>query len=138
MTVEVLRTYRFRCDAAHCTVSALSETNDAPTSWTRVSSTSHQQHADLSWMKASAKRLRELSAQGVRSFGRFNLDLCPEHINALSGHQPQTDGVQTPRFHYTVVACSCGTRLGEVAEYTAKDRWLKHAAEAYGWTEGDR
>ena len=143
MSAEVLHTYRFRCDAAHCNGSVLSETAEAPSTWSTISSTAHQAAAAFPSVKSGRARLRALSVDGMRTVGRFWLHLCPEHPDALAEHLPQTDnhGGQG-----VTVSCSCGVRLsGETRD--AKAVWLRHfeetshAALAQGQTppaEGDQ
>ncbi|MFF7190581.1 hypothetical protein ACFZAR_36425 [Streptomyces sp. NPDC008222] len=122
MTAEVLRTYRFRCDAAECSAVIVSEAYETPEGWTEVSSTAHHSYTDVSGWKASAKLLRAMTANGIKTTGRFSLHLCPEHPNALDEHLPRTDGISPDRL---VVSCSCGTKLGE-AMGGAKTRWQQH------------
>lgn len=123
MSVEVLRTYRFRCDAAHCTASVLSDADEAPSDWTTVSSTAHQACSPLPSVKSGRARLRAMSADGQRTTGRFRLHLCPEHPDALAGHLPQTDN---PGGQGVTVACSCGAWLAGNAGFDAKTVWLRH------------
>lgn len=123
MTAEVLRTYRFRCDADQCPASLDSFEYETPAGWTEVSSTAHHVYTSVSGWKASAKLLRTLSANGVRTTGRFSLHLCPEHPNALDAHRPMTDGY--PDGQLLAVSCTCGARLGEVRG-GAKTRWQEH------------
>lgn len=122
MTVEVLRTYRFRCDAVHCTMSGLSEGDDAPAGWTTIDSIAHQSHAPLPSVKAGRTRLGALDVRSLRSHGRFRLHLCPTHVGALGKHAPQTDneGGQGPS-----VACSCGERLAWSTPNT-RVLWVQH------------
>jgi hypothetical protein len=122
LTVEVLRTYRFRCDAARCTVSDLSETDDTPAGWTTIDSIAHQSHAPLPSAKAGRTLLRALAARSLRSHGRFRLHLCPTHVGALGEHTPQTDneGGQGAS-----VSCSCGARLAWSTS-DPKAVWAKH------------
>lgn len=123
MTAEVLRTYRFRCDAGQCTASLDSFEYETPAGWTEVSSTAHQNYGPLPSVKSGAKLLRALSANGVRTTGRFSLHLCPEHPDALAAHRPMTDGY--PDGQLLAVSCTCGARLGEVRG-GAKTRWQEH------------
>lgn len=125
MSVEVLRTYRFQCDAGHCTVSDLSETNEVPPGWTTVDSIAHHNHPPLPSVKAGRRRLQELDVRGVRSFGRFRLHLCPTHVGVLEDHKPQTDneGGQGAS-----LACSCGARLAWSTP-TPKELWVRHYRE---------
>ncbi|MEV4975611.1 hypothetical protein [Streptomyces scopuliridis] len=125
MTAEVLRTYRYRCDADQCPAFLDSFEYETPADWTEVSSTAHHVYTDVSGWKASAKLLRTLSANGVRTTGRFSLHLCPKHPDALSKHQPRTDGITPDRL---TVSCSCGARLGE-AVGGAKTRWQEHVRD---------
>ncbi|MFI9194111.1 hypothetical protein ACIG0A_33035 [Streptomyces californicus] len=134
MTAEVLRTYRFRCDAAHCTVSGLSETNEAPYGWSTVDSIAHQSHPPLPSVKAGRRRLQEIDIKSRRSFGRFRLHLCPTHVGALRDHAPQTDNEGE---RGSSVACSCGARLAWSAENT-KAIWVQHYKDASGRTEDGR
>lgn len=123
MTAEVLRTYRFRCDADQCTASLDSFEYETPAGWTEVSSTAHQSYGPLPSVKSGAKLLRALTANGVRTTGRFSLHLCPEHPDALGAHRPMTDGY--PGGQRLAVSCTCGARLGEVLG-GAKTRWQEH------------
>lgn len=125
MSVEVLRTYRFRCDAVQCVATQLSETNETPTGWSEVSSIAHHVRLPLPSVKSGSARLRVMSADGVRTFGRFRLHLCPEHPNALAEHLPQTDN---PGGQGVTVSCSCGARLSGQTQ-DAKAVWLRHFAE---------
>lgn len=134
MTAEVLRTYRFRCDAAHCTVSDLSETSDAPPGWATVDSIAHQSHPPLPSVKAGRRRLVEIDVRSRRSFGRFRLHLCPTHVGALRNHTPQTDN-QGERG--SSVACSCGERLAWSTEDT-KALWARHYTAVSGRQEDGR
>lgn len=122
MTVEVLRTYRFQCDALNCTMSDLSDTDDAPTDWATIDSIAHQSHDLLPSAKAGRSLLRALDVRSIRSHGRFRLHLCPTHVGALGKHAPQTDneGGQGPS-----VACSCGDRLAWSTR-NPKALWLQH------------
>lgn len=122
MSIEVLRTYRFRCDAYLCTASIAASGPGTPEGWSEVSSTAHQSYGPLPSVKSGASRLRALSATGVRTYGRFTLHLCPEHPDGLSGHSPRTDGV--PSGH-VVVSCSCGARIGETTN-SACAIWRAH------------
>ncbi|MYU24655.1 hypothetical protein [Streptomyces sp. SID8352] len=134
MTAEVLRTYRFRCDAANCTVSDLSETDDAPVGWTTIDSIAHQSHAPLPSVKAGRTLLRALDVRSLRSHGRFRLHLCPTHVGALGKHAPQTDneGGQGAS-----VACSCGERLARSTP-NPKALWAQHYEAVSTGTEGER
>lgn len=134
MTVEVLRTYRFRCDAANCTVSDLSETDDAPVGWTTIDSITHQSHAPLPSVKSGRTLLRALDVQSLRSHGRFRLHLCPTHVGALREHAPQTDneGGQGAS-----VACSCGARLAWSTPDT-KALWVQHYEAVSVRQEGEQ
>lgn len=143
MSVEVLRTYRFRCDAVQCSASVLSEAAEVPLDWSTVSSTAHQVHGVLPSVKSGRARLRALDLESMRSFGRFQLHLCPEHPSAFAEHQPRTDN---PGGQGVVVSCSCGDQLG-LTPRNAKATWLRHfhetslAARAQGQTpptEGDQ
>lgn len=127
MTVEVLRTYRFRCDAARCTASVLSGASEAPSGWTTVSSTAHQSYGPLPSVKSGRARLRAMSADGLRTVGRFQLHLCPEHPDALAEHLPQTDN---PAGQGVTVSCSCGAYLSGSADWDAKAVWLRHFTTA--------
>jgi hypothetical protein len=134
MTVEVLRTYRFQCDAANCVASDLSETDDAPASWTTIDSIAHQSHAPLPSVKAGRTLLRALDVRSLRSHGRFRLHLCPTHADALAEHSPQTDneGGQGAS-----VACSCGERLAWSTPDT-KALWVQHYEAVSTNTEDER
>ena len=134
MTVEVLRTYRFRCDALNCTVSDLSETDDAPAGWTTIDSIAYQSHAPLPSAKAGRTLLRALDVRSLRSHGRFWLHLCPTHVGALGEHAPQTDneGGQGAS-----VACSCGKQLAWSTPNT-KALWVQHYEAASTETGGER
>ena len=134
MTAEVLRTYRFRCDAARCTVSGLRETNEAPEGWATIDSIAHQAHPPLPSVKAGGRRLREIDVRSRRSFGRFRLHLCPTHVSALAGHLPQTDNEGE---RGSSVACSCGARLAWSTEDT-KALWVQHYLTVAGAQEGER
>lgn len=122
MSVEVLRTYRYQCDAGHCTVSDLSESSEAPDGWTTVDSIAHQSHAPLSSVKAGRHQLSALDVRSLRSHGRFWLHLCPTHVGVLDDHTPQTDneGGQGAS-----IACSCGARLAWSTP-TPKELWVQH------------
>lgn len=135
MTVEVLRMYRFRCDAARCTASVLSSASEAPSSWTTVSSTAHQSYGPLPSVKSGRARLLAMSVNGLRTVGHFRLHLCPEHPDALAGHLPQTDN---PAGQGVTVSCSCGARLSGNAGWDAKVVWLRHFTTATNATEGER
>jgi hypothetical protein len=127
MSVEVLRTYRFRCDAYPCTESFDSAECETPEGWTEVSSTAHQRYTDVSGWKPSARLMRAMTANGILTTGRFSLHLCPHHpdaAEALGGHLPHTDGISASRL---ILACSCGARLGEISG-GAKSRWESHFA----------
>lgn len=127
MSVEVIRTYRFRCDAYLCQTDAVAKENETPESWTTVSSTAHHSYAPLPSVKSGAARLRAMSFNGQLTTGRFSLHLCPEHPDAaaaLSGHLPRTDGISSSRL---ILSCSCGARLGEISG-GAKSRWETHFA----------
>jgi hypothetical protein len=127
VSTEVLRTYRFRCDAYPCTASVDSTQHETPEGWTEVSSTGHQRYTDVSGWKPSARVLRTVTANGILTTGRFSLHLCPNHpdaVQALAGHLPHTDGISASRL---LVSCSCGARLGEVGG-GAKSRWESHFA----------
>jgi hypothetical protein len=83
-----------------------------------------------------------MSADGLRTVGRFWLHLCSEHPDALAEHLPQTDN---PGGQGVTVTCSCGARLASNAGFDAKSIWLRHfeasLAAAQGQTppiEGDR
>lgn len=134
MTAEVLRTYRFRCDAAHCTVASLSEINEAPDDWTTVDSIAHQSHPPLPSVKAGRRRLQEIDVRSRRSFGRFRLHLCPTHVGALRDHTPQTDNEGE---RGSSVACSCGERLAWSTEET-KALWVRHYTAVSGRQEAGR
>ena len=125
MSVEVLRTYRFHCDAAQCNATVLSEASDAPSTWTTISSTDHQTRGPLPSVKSGRARLRAMDAESARSYGRFRLHLCPEHPDALAEHLPQTDN---PGGQGVTVSCSCGAWLTSNAE-GAKSAWLRHQAQ---------
>jgi hypothetical protein len=134
MSVEALRTYRFRCDAVHCAVSDLSETEDVPVGWTTIDSIAHQSHAPLPSAKAGRTLLRALDVRSLRSHGRFRLHLCPTHAGVLGEHLPQTDneGGQGAS-----VACSCGERLAWSTPNT-KALWVQHYEAVSTGTEGER
>jgi hypothetical protein len=134
MTIEVLRTYRFRCDAAHCTVVDLSETDNAPIGWTVIDSIAHQSHAPLPSAGAGRTLLRALDVRSIRSHGRFWLHLCPTHVGVLGEHTPQTDneGGQGAS-----VACSCGARLAWSTPDT-KALWVQHYEAASVRREGEQ
>jgi hypothetical protein len=134
MTAEVLRTYRFRCDAARCTVSSLSETNEAPEGWTTVDSIAHQSYGPLPSAKAGRRLLTALDVRSLRSHGRFWLHLCPTHVGVLADHMPQTDneGGQGAS-----VSCSCGAHLSWSAAVT-KEIWVQHYQDVSSRTEGER
>ncbi len=134
MTIEALRTYRFRCDAAHCMVSDLAETSEAPPGWTTVDSTAHQSHPPLPSVKAGRRRLQEMDVKSRRSFGRFRLHLCPTHAGALQDHTPQTDNEGE---RGSSVACSCGARLAWSTEDT-KAHWVRHYTAASARQEAGR
>ncbi|MFF1916193.1 hypothetical protein ACFVYE_32320 [Streptomyces sp. NPDC058239] len=127
MTTEVLHTYRFRCDAAQCTVSVLSETTDVPARWTEIDSIAHQSHPPLPSAKSGRTLLRALDTRSLRSHGRFRLHLCPDHPDALAGHLPQTDNAGGQG---ASVACSCGARLAWSTQDT-KALWVQHRIEAF-------
>lgn len=129
MTAEVLRTYRFRCDAAQCETTRLSETNETPACWSEVSSTAHQSYGPLPSVKSGRARLRAMSADGMRTLGRFRLHLCPDHPSALDGHLPQTDN---PGGQGVTVSCSCGAHLSGNAGWDAKDIWFRHLSSVAG------
>jgi hypothetical protein len=134
VTAEVLRTYRFWCDAGHCTVSDLSETNEAPAGWTTIDSIAHQLHTPLPSAKAGRARLSALDVRSLRSYGRFWLHLCPTHVGVLEDHTPQTDneGGQGAS-----VACSCGVRLAWSTPGT-KALWVQHYEAVSVRQEGER
>lgn len=134
MTAEVLRTYRFRCDAANCTVFDLSETNEVPHGWTTVDSIAHHSHPPLPSVKAGRRRLQEIDVRSRRSFGRFRLHLCPTHVGALRDHTPQTDNEGE---RGSSVACSCGARLAWSTEET-KALWVLHYTTVSGRQEAER
>lgn len=134
MTVEALRTYRFRCDAANCTVSDLSETDDAPVGWTTIDSIGHQSHAPLPPTKAGRALLRALDARSLRSHGRFRLHLCPTHVGALAEHAPRTDNEGGQGVS---VACSCGERLAWSTS-DPKALWVEHYEAAAFRQEAER
>ena len=126
MTAEVLRTYRYRCDAAQCTeVSPASETAEPPGTWSTVRSTAHHTPSVLP-PGATRARLRAMDLESLKSVGQFWLHLCPSHLGAFDQHAPRTDnrggrgGV--------AVSCSCGARLAFETRET-KDAWLRHYAE---------
>ena len=125
MSVEVIRTYRFRCDATLCEATRLSGTNETSAGWSEVSSTAHHVRLPLPSVKSGSARLRAMSAEGARTFGRFRLHLCPEHPNALAEHLPQTDN---PGGQGVTVSCSCGARLSGQTQ-DAKAVWLRHFTE---------
>ncbi|CAL9364280.1 hypothetical protein [Streptomyces sp. enrichment culture] len=131
MTVEVLRTYRFRCDAANCTVSGLTETNEVPPGWTMVDSIAHQSHPPLPSVKAGRRRLAAMDVESRRSLRRFRLHLCPTHVGALRDHTPQTDNEGE---RGSSVACSCGARLAWSTEDT-KTLWVRHYTAVSGRQE---
>lgn len=136
MSVQVLRTYRFHCDAYPCNASALAEEHQTPDGWTEVSSTAHQSFAPLPSVKSGAARLRALSFNGNLTTGRFCLHLCPEHPDAqaaFGGHLPHTDGISSSRL---ILSCSCGARLGEISG-GAKSRWETHFAWFLARAESD-
>lgn len=122
MSVEVLRTYRFQCDAGHCTVSDLSDTSEAPAGWTTVDSIAHQSHVPLPSVKSGRRRLSALDVRSLRSHGRFWFHLCPTHVGVLADHMPQTDneGGQGAS-----ISCSCGERLAWSTP-TPKELWVQH------------
>ncbi|MEU0837096.1 hypothetical protein [Streptomyces sp. NPDC005969] len=122
MTTEVLRTYRFRCDAAQCTTSMLSETTGVPAGWSEIDSIAHQSHAPLPSVKSGRARLKALDTRSIRSYGRFTLHLCPAHPDALVGHLPQTDNAGGQG---ASVFCSCGARLAGSTQDTKKV-WVEH------------
>lgn len=134
MTAEVLRTYRFRCDAGQCAVSELSETDTAPVGWTTIDSIAHQSHAPLPSAKAGRARLSALDVRSLRSYGRFWLHLCPTHVGVLEEHTPQTDneGGQGAS-----VACSCGARLAWSTPDT-KALWVQHYEAVSVQQEGEQ
>jgi hypothetical protein len=134
MTAEVLRTYRFRCDAAECSASVLSETNDVPVDWTTIDSIAHQSHAPLPSVKSGRALLRSLDTRSLRSYGRFRLHLCPAHPDALAGHLPRTDNAGGQG---ASVFCSCGARLAGSTHET-KAPWVRHYEAVAGRTEGER
>lgn len=135
MSIDVLRTYRFRCDAAHCTVvSDLAETNEAPEGWTTVDSIAHQSHPPLPSVKAGRRRLTAMDVESRRSLRRFRLHLCPTHMGALRNHTPQTDNEGE---RGSSVACSCGARLAWSTEET-KVLWVQHYRSVSGQQEGER
>ncbi|GGS96846.1 hypothetical protein [Streptomyces violaceus] len=129
MTAEVLRSYRFRCDADQCEATRLSETNETPTGWSEVSSTAHQSYGPLPSVKSGRARLRVMSADGLRTLGRFRLHLCPDHPNALDAHLPRTDN---PGGQGVTVSCSCGAYLSGNAGWDAKDIWSRHLSSVAG------
>jgi hypothetical protein len=133
MTIEALRTYRFRCDAAHCTVASLSGTNEVPEGWTTVDSVAHQSHPPLPSVKAGRRRLAAMDVESRRSLRRFRLHLCPTHVDALRNHTPQTDS-QGERG--SSVACSCGARLAWSTEDT-KALWVQHYESVSSQQEGE-
>lgn len=134
MTLEVLHTYRFRCDAANCTVSDLSESGDAPVGWTTIDSAAHQSHDPLPSVKAGRARLSAMDVQSLRSHGRFRLHLCPTHVGILGEHAPQTDneGGQGAS-----IACSCGERLAWSTP-DAKALWVQHYEAASARKKGEQ
>jgi hypothetical protein len=134
VTAEVLRTYRFRCDAAQCTVSALSETDEVPVGWTTVDSIAHQSHAPLPSVKSGRALLHSLDTRSLRSHGRFRLHLCPEHPGALMEHMPQTDNVGGQG---ASVGCSCGAQFAWSTP-TTKKLWVRHYEAVSGQPEGER
>lgn len=128
MSVDVLRTYRFRCDATECQASVLTDTSDAPSGWSTVSSTAHHLERILPSVKSPRARLRSMNLDSMRSFGRFQLHLCPEHPNAFVEHRAQTDN---PGGQGVIVSCSCGAQLGLMPR-DAKATWLRHFQETSG------
>lgn len=134
VTAEVLRTYRFRCDAGRCTVSDLSGTSEAPTGWTTIDSIAHQLHTPLPSAKAGRARLSALDVRSLRSRGRFWLHLCPTHVGVLDDHTPQTDNEGGQG---AAIACSCGARLAWSTP-DPKALWLQHYADVSGQQEGER
>jgi hypothetical protein len=133
MTIEVLRTYRFQCDAANCEVSGPSETNDAPADWTTIDSIAHQSHAPLPSAKAGRTLLRAHDVRSLRSHGRFRLHLCPTHVGVLDEHTPQTDNEGGQGVS---VACSCGARLAWSAQ-DPKALWVQHYESVSVRQEGE-
>ncbi|QBJ94498.1 hypothetical protein D0Z67_29460 (plasmid) [Streptomyces seoulensis] len=133
MSVEVLRTYRFRCDEVQCATSVLSDTNEAPSDWTKVSSIAHQAYGPLPSVKSGRARLHAMSADGVRTVGRFWLHLCPAHPDAVAEHLPQTDN---PGGQGVTVSCSCGAWLASSAGFDAKSVWLRHFETSLASTQG--
>lgn len=124
MSVEVLRTYRYRCDATGCNATALTE-DGAPLDWTVVSSIAHQNRLPLPSVKSPRARLAVMSADGVRTTGQFKLHLCPVHPDAFASHLPQTDN---PGGQGVTVSCSCGARLGFMPE-SPRAVWREHFEE---------
>lgn len=109
MTTETL--YRFRCDAPHCTESAIGENiGDKPSDWRTMGST---EHIEKSPAPARRRQTRPLSF-AERCIGEFWLHLCGAHYDAFDEHLPRTDGRPGGRGRDSAVtvSCSCGARLG--------------------------
>lgn len=115
MSVERISTYRVRCDAPHCAVAHVGETDAIPEGWRTVRSTDHHQ-PDLSYA-VGRRRLAQADAATARSSGWFALHLCPEDREAFDGHLPRTDGIQvrSGRDGAALVSCSCGAQLGRAS-----------------------
>jgi len=126
MSIEVLRTYRFQCDATACLTSVLSETAEAPSDWSTISSRAHHLDRMLPSVKSPRARLRAMGLESMRSVGRFQLHLCPQHQGALAEHLPRTDN---PGGQGIIASCSCGAQLGLIPR-NAKAVWLGHFQEA--------
>ncbi len=128
MTVEVLRTYRYRCDTVGCTATALTP-DTPPDGWTVLSSTDHQARRPLPTAKSPRARLQAMSTDGARTFGQFKVHLCPEHPDALASHLPRTDNLSLAGRTEVQVSCSCGAKIGYMVEAPAAT-WRRHYAEA--------
>ncbi|MFF1574700.1 hypothetical protein ACFVWR_18325 [Leifsonia sp. NPDC058292] len=134
MSVEMLRTYRYRCDATGCPSEALAE-EGAPADWTVVSSIAHHVRPPLPPLKSPRSRLRATSADGARSLGQFKLHLCPNHPDALAGHLPRTDNLDPAGKTQVKVSCSCGAKVGFMLE-DPREGWRRHYEEARRLTDG--
>lgn len=112
MTTESL--YRFRCDAPHCTETAIGEKiTGTPPEWRILRSTEHIEYVETSPYPARRRKANVLS-HAERCIGDFSLHLCAAHHDAFGEHLPRTDGWpgQRGRDSIVTVSCSCGTRLG--------------------------
>lgn len=129
MTISMVPAYVAACNAPGCpTLAVLADLRAVAPGWLRMRSNDHFQPDPRESVYAATNRRNNILTYSERSYGSFEIDLCPQHPDAFAGHVPTTDGRPGSRGRSSIatVGCSCGYSYGYVLASSAEEVWRGH------------